>query len=85
MDGFGRPFQYIKASVSTSSASGGSGGSSGSGSGGSGGSGGASSGPQTINSTYDLWSYAEDDVNITKKSIDTAATPNLSVKWIKNW
>lgn len=86
VDGFGRPFQYIKASVSTSSASGGSGsGSSGSGSGGSGGSGGASNGPQTINSTYDLWSYAEDDVNITMKSIDTAATPNLSVKWIKNW
>jgi|GEM_PF-328716 len=85
VDGFGRPFQYIKANVSTSSASGGSGSSSGGSSGGSGGSGSGSNASNTINSTYDLWSYAEDDVNTTKKSIDTVENTSLSVKWIKNW
>ena len=39
----------------------------------------------TINSTYDLWSYSEDEVNITKKSIDTLKDATLSIKWIKNW
>lgn len=39
----------------------------------------------TINSTYDLWSYSEDETNITKKSIDTLENKTLSAKWIKNW
>lgn len=64
-DGFGRPFQYVKAVPPTGGGS-----------------------PQTINSTFDLWSYGEDEENITSRSIDTL-TPgpvkDASVKWIKNW
>ncbi|MGV3661158.1 MAG: type II secretion system protein [Prosthecobacter sp.] len=62
IDGFARPFQYIKAAPAT-----------------------AGNEPTTINSTYDLWSYSFDQVNIGKKSIDTLETPKDSIKWIKNW
>lgn len=44
--------------------------------------------PTTINPTYDLWSYGEDEENIMMRSLDTAADPVLkqqSTKWIKNW
>jgi len=41
--------------------------------------------PVTINPTYDLWSYAEDETNTSAKSIDTQDSPQLSQKWIKNW
>ncbi|WP_395742444.1 type II secretion system protein [Prosthecobacter sp.] len=79
IDGFGHPFQYIKAALpSTTTGSGSSGsGSSGSGSG--------TTTATTINSTYDLWSYSEDEQNTTKQSINTLSDPTLSVKWIKNW
>lgn len=65
IDGFGRPFQYIKAAAPTA----------------------ANPVPEanTINSTYDLWSYSEDEVNTTKKSIETLENTQLSAKWIKNW
>ncbi|MHB1081856.1 MAG: type II secretion system protein [Prosthecobacter sp.] len=39
----------------------------------------------TINSTYDLWSYAEDDKNVMAKSKDAEANASLGTKWIKNW
>ncbi len=39
----------------------------------------------TINSTYDLWSCAEDDKNVMAKSKDTEANASLGAKWIKNW
>lgn len=42
----------------------------------------------TINSTYDLWSYGEDEENYTARSTDTLnAGPikDASAKWIKNW
>lgn len=39
----------------------------------------------SINSTYDLWSYAEDDKNVMAKSKDTEANARLGAKWIKNW
>lgn len=39
----------------------------------------------TINSTYDLWSYAEDDKNTMAKSKDTEAHASLGARWIKNW
>ncbi len=39
----------------------------------------------TINSTYDLWSYAEDEKNVMAKSKDTEANASLGAKWIKNW
>jgi prepilin-type N-terminal cleavage/methylation domain-containing protein len=67
IDGFGHPFQYVKASVTTATGAGG------------------GSTPTTINSTYDLWSYSEDELNTTKKSSDTIKDPNISIKWIKNW
>jgi len=41
--------------------------------------------PTTVNPTYDLWSYADDDVNIDKRSIDTVDSPELGRKWITNW
>ncbi|MBB5031792.1 type II secretion system protein [Prosthecobacter vanneervenii] len=77
IDGFGHPFQYLKAAPATTNTNGG-------GSGGSGGSNNANN-ATTINSTYDLWSYSEDEVNTTKQSINSLADPNISKKWIKNW
>lgn len=77
IDGFARPFQYIKAAAPSTT--------------GSGSATSSNNSPTTINSNYDLWSYAEDDVNITKKSIDTkqsgksSGATNVSIKWIKNW
>jgi len=45
--------------------------------------------PATMNrDTYDLWSYGEDDVNITASSQQGAAvsgSTSLDAKWIKNW
>lgn len=41
-----------------------------------------------INTTYDLWSYGEDEENTGARSIDTlTAGPvkDASLKWIKNW
>lgn len=65
IDGFGKPFQYIKADTSDVGGS-----------------------QVTINTTYDLWSYGEDEENYTARSIDTlSAGPvkDASAKWIKNW
>jgi len=45
-------------------------------------------GANTVNPTYDLWSYGEDEENITARSIDTLTAGPLkdaSQKWIKNW
>ncbi|WP_395749861.1 type II secretion system protein [Prosthecobacter sp.] len=39
----------------------------------------------TINSSYDLWSYAQDEKNIMAKSKDTEANASLGAMWIKNW
>jgi len=58
VDGYGRPFQYIKAD---------------------------SEKKNTINSTYDLWSYGDDETNLRATSKDTEAKPALGAKWIKNW
>lgn len=69
VDGFGRPFQYIKASP-PSTTTGGTG---------------NDEDVVTINSTYDLWSYAEDEVNTQKKSSDALEDPTIANKWIKNW
>jgi hypothetical protein len=41
--------------------------------------------PTTINSTYDLWSLADDEKNIMTRSIDTVSTPTMTAKWVKNW
>ncbi len=65
IDGFGKPFQYIKAATPATV--------------------GETPEAITINSTYDLWSYSEDEVNTTLKSIDTLDNTQASIKWIKNW
>ena len=70
IDGFGHPFQYIKAATPTTPTTGNNN---------------NNTTPTTINSTYDLWSYAEDTVNTTQKSVNTQTNTNLSIKWIKNW
>ena len=71
VDGFGHPFQYLKPVVSTNN--------------GGGGAANNNTTVTTINATYDLWSYAEDDKNTSKQSADAMKTPTLAVKWIKNW
>jgi prepilin-type N-terminal cleavage/methylation domain-containing protein len=72
VDGFFRPFQYIKAALPVTP------GTSGSSSAG-------NAQATTINTSYDLWSYGEDEVNITMTSIETLGDVNLAAKWIKNW
>jgi type II secretory pathway pseudopilin PulG len=39
----------------------------------------------TLNTTYDLWSYGDDEINLRATSKDTEADPQLGAKWIKNW
>lgn len=44
--------------------------------------------PTTINTTYDIWSYGEDEDNTMATSLETNAGGPLkqaSEKWIKNW
>ncbi|MCA1962995.1 MAG: type II secretion system GspH family protein [Prosthecobacter sp.] len=44
--------------------------------------------PVTINNTYDLWSYGNDNENLTATSLmtrDSATLSQASSKWIKNW
>lgn len=72
IDGFGHPFQYLKAAIPTATN-------------GANGNNNNNTTPTTINSTYDLWSYSEDEVNTTKQSISSLTDPTISVKWIKNW
>ena len=58
VDGFGRPFQYLKADPEKKN---------------------------TLNTTYDLWSYGDDETHLRATSKDTEADPSLGAKWIKNW
>ena len=39
----------------------------------------------TLNTTYDLWSYGDDETHLRATSKDTEADPALGAKWIKNW
>lgn len=42
----------------------------------------------TINSTYDLWSYGDDEENTSARSIETVSpgtVKDASQRWIKNW
>lgn len=70
VDGFGFPFQYLKG---TTPAANGSANNS------------NSDSVVTINSTYDLWSYADDDKHITGTSAQAKQDPKIAAKWIKNW
>lgn len=58
VDGYGRPFQYLKADPEKKN---------------------------TLNTTYDLWSYGDDETNLRATSKDTEADPAIGAKWIKNW
>lgn len=58
VDGFGRPFQYLKADPEKNN---------------------------TVNTSYDLWSYGDDETHLRATSKDTEADPTLGAKWIKNW
>ncbi|MDI1311559.1 type II secretion system protein [Prosthecobacter sp.] len=73
IDGFGHPFQYLKAAIPAAV------------NGANGTNTNTDTAPTTINTTYDLWSYSEDEQNTTKQSISTLNDPTVSVKWIKNW
>lgn len=72
VDGFSRPFQYIKAAPVNNGTTGGAGGN-------------TNNQATTINTTYDLWSYGEDEININTRSIETVENEALANKWIKNW
>lgn len=39
----------------------------------------------TVNTTYDLWSFAEDDKNTTSTTLGAKQDTKISGKWIKNW
>lgn len=39
----------------------------------------------TVNSTYDLWSYAESETDTTKVTLADKQNIAISGKWIKNW
>jgi prepilin-type N-terminal cleavage/methylation domain-containing protein len=39
----------------------------------------------TVNSTYDLWSYAESETGTTLRSLSDKQDTAISGKWIKNW
>lgn len=44
--------------------------------------------PTTANSDYDLWSYGDDETNITATSLQASGGSGgsrLDAKWIKNW
>lgn len=44
--------------------------------------------PSTVNTTYDLWSYGEDEENTSALSTDTltaGTVKDASQKWVKNW
>lgn len=39
----------------------------------------------TINTTYDLWSYADDDKHTNETGISAKQDVKIAGKWIKNW
>ena len=39
----------------------------------------------TVNTTYDLWSFAEDDQNTSDTGLGAKQDTKVSGKWIKNW
>lgn len=70
VDGFGHPFQYEVPSITTKTQYGAST---------------ARTNTETINNTYDLWSFAEDEQNTTRTTIDAKKSDTIAGKWIKNW
>jgi prepilin-type N-terminal cleavage/methylation domain-containing protein len=71
IDGFGHPLRYIKSAPTQSAIPGG-----------------APPDATTVNQgTYDIWSYADDEENLTATSLDslTGSIQAASKKWIRNW
>jgi prepilin-type N-terminal cleavage/methylation domain-containing protein len=69
-DGFGHPFQYEVPSASNKVRYG---------------QASNRSETQTINTTYDLWSFGEDDMHTTGTGLEAKKNDMISAKWIKNW
>ena len=70
VDGFGHPFQYNAPNPNTKAAYG------------------TASNKvdsQTINSTYDLWSFGEDDKQTSNTGLEAKKNETTNAKWIKNW
>ena len=70
VDGFGHPFQYQVPNVNTKTAYGVAA---------------SKAEQQTVNTTYDLWSYGEDDKHTNEASLEAKKNDTTSAKWIKNW
>ncbi len=71
IDGFGHPIRYIKAAPTQAAIPGQ-----------------AAPARTTINQgTYDIWSYSEDEENLTASSLEAieGSVQQASRKWIKNW
>jgi prepilin-type N-terminal cleavage/methylation domain-containing protein len=70
VDGFGHPFQYAVPDPATKARYG------------------AATtqvSPDTVNTTYDLWSYGEDSTNTAQTSLAARRSDQTSAQWIKNW
>lgn len=39
----------------------------------------------TVNTTFDLWSYGEDDEHTNQTTLSAKKSDSVSAKWIKNW
>ena len=70
VDGFGHPFQYAVPNPTTKAHYGANT---------------TVANTDTVNSTYDLWSYGDDDTNTNQTSLDARKSDIISAKWIKNW
>jgi prepilin-type N-terminal cleavage/methylation domain-containing protein len=75
VDAFAHPFQYVRVDYGngTSRPNPTTGGTS------------SSAEVPTINPTYDLWSYGEDETQRPTNDISTRLNPARAAKWIKNW
>ena len=70
VDGFGHPFQYMAPNPNTKSQYG---------------STTIKTNSETVNPTYDLWSFGEDDQHTTQITLEARKSEALSGKWVKNW
>ncbi len=71
VDGFGHPFQYAAPNPNIKARYGAATTTAGA--------------PETINTTYDLWSYGDDEQHTTQGTVDAKRSETISAKWIKNW
>jgi prepilin-type N-terminal cleavage/methylation domain-containing protein len=74
VDGFNKPFQYERVDFGSGAVRDPTGKRSSS-----------QAGVPTINPTYDLWCFAEDDKNTSRIDLASRIDPVISGAWIKNW